>query len=136
MVIYLILLSVGLTEVVQNWGVLLGGWLFAGWLYAGIALLIAAGTEAYETGEKFIQPAQYLAMPLSGVFFMIDWLPSNLQDFITWVPTVHCFEMFRAGFFGELVVTHYDPVYLTVWCLTLTVLGIAAIECVPEPRYT
>ena len=94
---------------------------------AGVGLIISAATEVYEMTEKFIQPRQYLALPLSGVFFMVDWLPSDFQRLILWNPSIHCFEMFRAGYFGEAVVAHYDPMYLAMWSASLTVIGVAAI---------
>ncbi len=135
-VIYLILLVIGMTEPLQNWGILLAAWLFTAWFHAGVGLLIAAATEVYETTEKFIQPLQYLALPLSGVFFMVDWLPSDFQRLILWNPSVHCFEMFRAGYFGEAVVTHYDPLYLALWSASLTVLGVAAILAARDHVHT
>ena len=135
-VIYMILLAIGLAEPVQDWGLLLAAWLFTAWFHAGGGLLIAAATEVYETTEKFIQPIQYLALPLSGVFFMVDWLPSDFQRLILWNPSVHCFEMFRAGYFGEAVVTHYDPLYLALWSASLTVLGVAAILAARDHVHT
>ena len=126
--IYLILLSLGLAEPVQDMGLLLAAWLLIGWFHSGIGLIIAALTEKYERAEKFVGPANYLALPISGVFFMVDWLPSNAQRLIAWNPTIHGFEMFRAGFFGESVATHYDPLYLGLWSLALTVIGNAAVQ--------
>ena len=42
---------------------------------------------------------------------MVDWLPHYAQKLLLLNPSVHCFEMFRAGFFGAEVTTHYDPAY-------------------------
>jgi capsular polysaccharide transport system permease protein len=74
--------------------------------------------------ERFIQPYQYLMLPLSGTFFMVDWLPTSAQNLIWFNPTVHCYEMFRAGFFGEEVTTHFTGWYPLVWAVTLVTLGI------------
>ena len=131
-VIYLILLAIGLVAPAEHWDLLLGGWLFITWYHAAIGLLIAAATERWDTMDRFIQPAQYLAIPLSSAWFMVDWLPSEFQRLILWNPQVHCFEMFRAGYFGEGVVTHYDPLYLFVWSLGLTVAGILALVSVRD----
>ena len=105
----------------------LAGWLFTGWFYGGVALLASAWTEYWEPAEKFIQPGQYLSMPLSGTFFLVDWMPAGAQHVLLLNPAVHCYEMFRAGFFGEAVTTHYDVGYLTAWCIAFTLLGAAAI---------
>ena len=127
-VIYSVLLAIGLTEPVEDWGLLFAAWLLTGWYHAGLGLIVAATTQIYEWAEKFLQPIQYLMLPLSGVFFMVDWLPSDAQRLIAWNPSVHCFEMFRGGFFGEAVTVHYDATYLASWSLALTVIGIVAVR--------
>jgi capsular polysaccharide transport system permease protein len=125
--VYLILLATDLTEPVQNWSLVLGAWLLIAWYHGAVGLLIAAASERWPVVDKFIQPAQYLALPLSGVWFMVDWLPTPFQRLILWNPQAHGFEMFRAGYFGEAVVTHYDPVYAATWALILSVVGVAAL---------
>ena len=125
--IYFVTVSVGIVEPIQDWPLALAGWLLTGWLYGGIALLASAWTEYWEPAEKFIQPLQYLSLPLSGAFFMVDWVPAGAQHLLLLNPAVHCFEMFRAGFFGEGVPTHYDPWYLAAWSAAFTLAGAAAI---------
>jgi capsular polysaccharide transport system permease protein len=125
--IYFVTVSIGIVEPVQNWPLALAGWLYTGWFYGGVALLASAWTEFWEPAEKFIQPGQYLAMPLSGTFFLVDWMPAGAQHVLLLNPAVHCYEMFRAGFFGEAVTTHYDVGYLTAWCIALTLAGTAAV---------
>ena len=125
--IYFVTVSFGIIDPIQDWPMALVGWLYTGWLYGGVALLASAWTEVWEPAEKFIQPGQYLAMPLSGVFFLVDWVPTWAQNALLLNPAVHCFEMFRAGFFGPAVTTHYDVAYLTTWCVALSLAGVAAI---------
>ena len=125
--IYFVTVSFGIIEPIQDWPLALAGWLYTGWLYGGVALLASAWTEYWEPAEKFIQPLQYLSLPLSGAFFMVDWVPAGAQHLLLLNPAVHCYEMFRAGFFGEAVTTHYDVGYLTAWCITFSLLGAAAI---------
>jgi len=126
-VVYLIVLGLGLTEPVQDWTLLLGGWLLTGWVHAGLGLIYAAGTERFDVLDKFIQPFQYFLLPLSGVFFLIEWLPAEMQRIVVWNPTINCVEMFRAGYFGESVVTHYDAAYAFVWGCVLWLIGCAAV---------
>jgi len=125
--IYLVTVTLGFVDPIEDWPLALAGWLFTGWFYGGVALLVSAWTEYWEPAEKFIAPAQYLALPLSAAFFMVDWVPTGAQHLLLLNPAVHCYEIFRAGFFGEAVPTHYDVGYLTMWCIALTLAGAAAI---------
>ena len=126
-VIYFITTSTGIIEPVQDPGLTLAAWLMTAWFFAGLGLLTSAWTEVWEPAEKFIQPAQYLALPVSGVFFMVSWLPSYAQKLLALNPMVSCFEMFRAGYFGDSVTTYYNVSYLAVWSLALSIAGLVAV---------
>jgi capsular polysaccharide transport system permease protein len=78
--------------------------------------------------EKFIAPFQYLTLPISGMFFMVAWLPSGMQKLALYVPTVHCFELFRAGVFGDTVQTFHDVGYIFKCCLFTTVVGLFLVN--------
>lgn len=127
LLIYFFVVAVGIVQPINDAGLTLAAWLFTGWYYGAIGMLIGAWTEYWEPAEKFIQPVQYLALPLSGVFFMVDWLPSYAQKVMLLNPSVHCFEMFRAGFLGESIPTHYDPWYLAESSMVMTILAAAVV---------
>jgi capsular polysaccharide transport system permease protein len=127
LIIYFVLVSASLVEPIKDPGLALAGWLFTGWYFGAQGLLISAWTEIWEPAEKFIQPSNYLQLPLSGAFLLVDWLPDYGRKLMLLNPSVHCYEMFRAGFFGEEITTHYDAVYLSAWCAALTVLAVAAV---------
>ncbi len=129
-VVYFVLRSVGLAGDVANPGLMLGAWLYTAWFFSGIGMLQSAWTERSELAEKFITPSQYLALPISGVFFMVGWMPGYAQKLLLLNPMVHCFEMFRAGYFGPSIESHYDIAYLAVWCMISSTLGMAAIHLV------
>ncbi len=120
-------ISLGVVQPIRDWPLALAGWLFTGWFYGGVAMLASAWTEYWEPAEKFIQPLQYLSLPISGVFFMMDWVPDGARHLLLLNPIAHCYEMFRAGFFGESIPTHYDAWYLAEWSALMTISGIAAI---------
>jgi capsular polysaccharide transport system permease protein len=125
-VIYFTVTTTGVIEPAEDPGLAMAAWLFTAWYFGAMGLAIAAATEYWEPAEKFIQPAQYLQLPLSGVFFMVDWMPDYAQKLLLLNPSVHCFEMFRAGFFGDTVTTHYDPLYIAAWSVAMTVIAAAA----------
>lgn len=125
--IYFVTVSLGMIKPAYNLPMALLGWLYTLWFYGSVALIAAAATEYWETADKFVQPAQYLAMPLSGVFYLVDWVPHWAQQLLLLNPAVSCYEMFRAGFFSPAVTLHYDIPYLTAWCIGLSLVGAAAI---------
>jgi capsular polysaccharide transport system permease protein len=122
-VVYFVVLSVGMIEPIEDWGLTFAAWALAAWFFGAIGVVFAAMTEMWEPAEKFIQPSQYLMLPISGVYFMLDWLPHYAQNLLMLNPTDHVFEMFRAGFLGPGIQTHYDAGYLIACSLALTLLG-------------
>jgi capsular polysaccharide transport system permease protein len=127
-VVTAVLLAAGLVEPPRDIGLVAAAWLLMGIYALGVSLIIAVLTEYSDSAEKFIQPFQYLMIPLSGTFFMVEWLPTLGQTLIWYNPTVHCFEMFRAGFFGENVKTHYVAFYPLIWAIGLIGVGIWGID--------
>lgn len=119
---------VGLIDPVQDWTLLIGGWLMMGFLATGVGLMILIWTEQNEIAEKFIQPMQYLLVPLSGTFFMVEWVPTQFQPLLLYNPMVHCFEMFRGGYFGEAVPTHFSWPYVFLWACSLHCIGLWSIR--------
>lgn len=110
-IVWGVLSIAGLIGEVAQWDLFLLGWLMMAAIGAAFGALLAALTEVSETIERFIQPFQYLNIPISGAFFLVDWLPTWGQQAILYHPLVHCYEVFRAGFFGSTITTHYDLVY-------------------------
>lgn len=136
LVVYSILTLTGIASPIVDITLVLGGWLSMAILSFGFATFIAAVTEMSETTERFIQPLQYLIVPLSGCFFMVEWMPKNVQSLLWYVPFVHCYEMFRAGFFGAGITTHYDWWYPLIWALVFTTTGLLATEKIRDKLNT
>ncbi len=110
--ILFVVITTGFVQLPVDPGLALAGWLLASWHFAAVAMLTSVLCDYWKPAEKFVQPWQYLQLPISGVFFMVDWMPSYAQKLLMWNPTVHGYEMFRAGFFSEEIVTHYDIGFL------------------------
>jgi capsular polysaccharide transport system permease protein len=94
----------------------------------GVALLLAAGSVYTEVFDRVTHLFTYLSLPITGAFFMVFWLPTELQRAALWVPTVHVFELVRDGQYGTQVPTHYDLAYLSGWIAALNLLGMAALR--------
>lgn len=127
-VVYTIVRISGFMEPYENIGLILAGWLFMAWFAFAVGLIFAAASERFEFVEKLVQPMQYLMLPISGMFFMVAWLPSGAQKLALYVPLVHCFELFRAGVFGDSLKTYYDISYLFKCCLFTTAAGLYLVN--------
>ncbi|QND50591.1 ABC transporter permease (plasmid) [Phyllobacterium sp. 628] len=128
LVVYTGAVLAGFIEPFADLGLILAGWLFMAWFSFGAGLILAGLAEIFEVVEKLVPPLQYLMLPVSGMFFMVAWLPHDVQKLALYVPTVHCFEMFRAGTFGDAVKPFYDVSYIFTSCLLTTAVGLYLIE--------
>jgi capsular polysaccharide transport system permease protein len=104
-----------------------GGWLLIGWFGMALAIFLGALSEKSELVEKIWHPASYLAFPLSGAAFMVDSFPTNLQNFVLYIPMVNGVEIVREGYFGNLVRAHYDLPYMLTCCIILTLLAFGQV---------
>ena len=122
------LVAIGVLDPIEDYGMVAAGWFTMAILGAGAGAAIAVLTEKYEASERFIQPMQYLILPLCGFLFMMDWLPDNVQKLAWWMPLIHSFEMIRAGFFGNTVTTHFTPQYPILFVLVLLAISVPKFE--------
>lgn len=119
---YFALLVIGAIDPFWDYGYVIEGWCLMGILAVGFGAMIAVLTEQYEPAERFIAPIQYLILPVSGFLYMAEWLPESARRIALWMPLLHCFEIGRHGFFGEMVPTYGVAVYpLTI---AIALLGI------------
>lgn len=96
----------------------------------GLALMTGAATAEWHGLERFIHLLTYLLLPISGLFFMLDWIPTWLLDIAVWIPTVHIFELLRDGQFGDKFRTTYDIWYVMKWVLVTHLIGLAGLRVV------
>lgn len=94
----------------------------------GISMLVAAGAVYSEMFDRLTHLVTYLSLPVLGAFYMVFWLPTELQEAALWIPTVHCFELVRNGQFGDAVPTTYDIPYVLACIAVLNLFGMAALR--------
>jgi len=117
------LLATGYLTWPHDTGLIVAGWLLLAALASGVGLVLATVTEYGPSVEFFVQPIQYLLVPLSGIFFIVEWLPVSYREIILYNPIVHPIEMIRSGLFGPEFTPYYNPYYPAVWALALWTLG-------------
>ena len=94
----------------------------------GAGLILAAGAIYTDLIDRVIHLVTYITMPFTGAFFMVFWLPTDLQRQALWIPTVHCFEMIRRGLYGTQVPTSYDVSYVVAWIILLNLTGLLLLR--------
>lgn len=122
-VAYLPLYLLGFIDPIHDPLVLIGAWLLMVWFAFGVGLIIASLTEMIEAAEHFVQPVMYLILPVTGTFFMVEWLPQQYQVLAGYSPLVNINEMFRCGLYCHKAITHWDVPYVVLWCIPLTAIG-------------
>lgn len=132
LIVYTVLIVAGLIEGYQRLDLILLGWLMMAWIGIAFGALLACWTERWEVAERFVQPLQYLNIPISGAFFLVDWMPTWAQHIIMYHPLVHCWEVFRAGYFGDAIVSHYNLLYFSAVAFGFTFLALRTVDRVRD----
>jgi capsular polysaccharide transport system permease protein len=125
--LYTSLYVTGFIEPLYDPYLLVTGWLLAAWFSFGFGLIIAAVTQLFPVTEKFVAPLMYITLPLTGLFFMISWLPDRLGKIMAWSPLANCFELFRDGMFGHNVSAQWDAWYIIKFNVVMTAIGLLLV---------
>lgn len=120
---YIPLALLNIVDPVNDYLVLLGAWTLICFLTFGVSLVITGVTHLSETLERFVQPVMYLILPLTGVFYMVYWLPPAARQVVELSPLVQACEMYRAGMFGNAIPTFWNPWYILLWGIAVNALG-------------
>ncbi len=99
---------------------------------SGLACLYAGLSESVAAVEKFLPAFNYLLLPVSGCFFMVEWLPAKVQELVLYIPLVHAFEAVRSGMFGPSVVTHFSLFYGFSSACFMAAVGMVLINWVRD----
>jgi capsular polysaccharide transport system permease protein len=122
-VAYIPLGMLGVIEPVSDYLVLLGAWSLMCFFSFGAAMVIVALAHFSDVFERMVQPIMYLILPLTGVFYMVYWLPPVARSLVLYSPLVNAMEMFRGGYFGGTVPTFWSVAYVLIWGIVLNALG-------------
>ena len=114
MILATLLTLVGLMQAPDDILKMLVGWLLLTWFSLDMALIIGSFAVLSESVERVWHVLGSLFLPLSGAFFMVEWLPTYAQHIVVWFPTVTCTELMREGLFGPVVRTYYNVPYVII----------------------
>ena len=127
-VIFTALFMFRLIDPIYDYRLVLIGWFMMFCLSSGFGCILAGLSASSELIEKFIQPINYLMLPLSGCFFMVSWFPEKVQDVVLYMPFVHAFEMIRAGMLGPSIPSHFSIAYGYGCGFVMIAIGFLLVE--------
>lgn len=123
-----LLIATGWMELPDDVLTMTGGWLLLAWFATGLGLIVGALTERSEAFERIWHIMTYLAFPISGAFFMVEWLPKHAQDLALWVPMINGVEMMREGYYGSAVKAHYSIAYMVLVNIEMLLVGLLLVH--------
>lgn len=100
------------------------------WFAFALSMPICAGAYLSKAVGKFIHPLTYIAMPVSGAFFLLTWIPQPFRGWLAWSPLNQIFEMLHTGQSLSVDSVYFDPLYIVQWCLALTLAGLLSLRAV------
>lgn len=107
-------------------------WSLLGWFGIGLALCVGSLSERSEAFQRVWSASSFPLFTLSGAVFMVDWIPEPARTYLLWVPMIHGTEMLRHGFFGDVIKTYEDPLYLITVNLCITFIGLMLVKSLSE----
>lgn len=123
--VYIALVLPGFIAPIEDFLLLLTAWYLLAAFGFGVAMIVACITQFTEVARHFVPPIMYVTIPLTGAFFMVAWVPAAAQEVLLYSPLINISEMFRAGFFGSAIPTHYDIPYVLYCILGVNLAGFA-----------
>lgn len=103
---------------------------FMGWFTHGLSMLICAASEEWPVVERFVHPSTYLALPASGMLFLLEWLPPATANLLKWFPVTQILDMSRMGQFETVESQYISYPYLIAVCSVLSLLGMFALKVI------
>lgn len=91
-------------------------------------LIVAAYAYSFPIVSRLAHPFSYFALPVSGAFFSLTFLPPWARSVLAWNPMVSVFELARYGQFPHARDTYVYTGYVTSLSVALTYWGLVAIR--------
>ncbi|TZG27956.1 ABC transporter permease [Sphingomonas montanisoli] len=98
------------------------------WLSFGLSLIIASWTFDRRTAGRLVHPMTYFAIPLSGAFWTMEFLPADFRSAMEWNPMAGIFEIARYGQFQTASPLYINFGYVIAVCAVVTYIGFIAIR--------
>lgn len=98
------------------------------WFSFSVSLNLVAATHENRLVSRFVHPATYVMMPLSGCFYLLAWVPEPYRTWLGYIPLTRIFEQLRYGCFQSANDRYIDNGYVIAWCLVLSYSGLILVK--------
>lgn len=122
--------ALGLADAPARPLALLAGAAMMLWLAFGLSGVVCAASHFSRAAGRFLHPLVYLALPLSGAFFMLKWLPQPWRGILEWSPLSQIFELLRHGQFAVADDRYVHWPFLIGCGLATTFIGLLCLRVV------
>uniref|UniRef100_UPI00359FDC28 ABC transporter permease n=1 Tax=Glaesserella sp. TaxID=2094731 RepID=UPI00359FDC28 len=123
-----VFIFIGWIDFPQDVFYMLVAWCLMAIFAFGLGMIICVIAYQFEVFGKIWNTLSFIMLPLSGAFFFVHSLPSQVQQYAVWVPMISGTEMFRQGYFGESVKTYENIGFIIVCDLVMVFIGLLAIK--------
>jgi capsular polysaccharide transport system permease protein len=93
-------------------------------------MIVCGITHERRAVGRLVHPLVYIMLPLSGAFYMMEYIPSPIRNVILYIPMAHCFELLRYGWFRSASPDFIDWGYLGSWLIGGTLIGLLLLSVV------
>jgi capsular polysaccharide transport system permease protein len=113
---------------VHNFLLLVGTFLLLALFSLGLGMLFGTINRLHPEAGKLIQPILRPLFFISGVFFSINSIPSNLQPYLLWNPILHALEFMRSAMSSSYDTSLVSLNYLAMATLVALCLGMLSLR--------
>ncbi|MCW9698303.1 MULTISPECIES: ABC transporter permease [unclassified Avibacterium] len=103
-------------------------WVLMALFAISLGLIICSIAYYFDAFGKIWSTLSFVMLPLSGAFFFVHNLPSQIQNYAKWVPMINGTEMFRYGYFGNSVITHENIGLLILSDIIMLFIGLLLVR--------
>lgn len=107
-----------------NFGLYLAGWFATAGLAIGISLISRIMWRLYLVWRVGFPALNRAWLHMSGVYFVVDYLPPDLSYWLSFNPLVHAVTLFRLAFYPMFPTYTYSLSYLMCWVFGTMALGL------------
>ena len=123
-------IMLGLLDPPRSIATVINGWFLLGYMSFGLTIILGSVVGINEMFEKFANLLTYILIPVSGAFYMVDWVPYQYRELVLKIPFVNSMEMIRDGFFGDSYPTYYHTGYALVSATVMVFVGLVIMQFV------
>jgi len=109
---------------IKNLPMVMLGMLWISFFGFSFGVFLAVGNTFYPSISKIINIFSTFLMFGSAIFYTIEMLPSQIQNYLLYNPLVHFIEMIHGFYFFTLNDRFVDYLYMLFWTITPLYLGL------------